>query len=126
MKDDKNEFPCNRCDKKETSKSDLLIHMDLVHKAHDEMLNRAERPNPAMCRNGENCSWHRNNRCKFQFKQEPGAATGVTELPLTTSRSEPLIQSSPAGKKNVRLLPNVSPSDRLVPRERKCAVLQME
>ena len=40
--------------------------MDLVHKAHDEMLNRAERPNPAMCRNGENCSWHRNNRCKFQ------------------------------------------------------------
>ena len=66
---DKNEFPCSKCDKKETSKSDLLIHMDMVHKDHEELVTGAE--TPEVCRNGENCSWRRNNKCKFLHNSRP-------------------------------------------------------
>ena len=67
----KDEIQCTKCDKKEKSKSDLMIHMDLVHKEHDVLVRNATReewPTLAqgtLCRNGENCSWKRNNRCKF-------------------------------------------------------------
>ena len=68
---DKNEFPCSKCDKKETSKSDLLIHMDLVHKDQEELVTNSVSPNPEVCRNGENCTWLRNNKCKFLHSSRP-------------------------------------------------------
>ena len=66
-----NEFPCTKCEKKETSKSDLMIHMDLVHKDNQQRVDNEVKPNPDVCRNGETCSWFRNNRCKFQHISRP-------------------------------------------------------
>ena len=35
-------FSCTKCDNKERSKSDLMIHMDTVHKEHEELTRGAE------------------------------------------------------------------------------------
>ena len=62
---------CTKCGKKEDSKSDLMIHMDLVHKQHEDPVQKAQNKEwPALkqgeaCRNGDGCSWKRNNKCKF-------------------------------------------------------------
>ena len=63
-------FPCTKCDKNEKTKSDLMIHMDVAHKEHEELITNAQKEVPARtqgipCRNGDNCSWNRSNRCKF-------------------------------------------------------------
>ena len=74
----KDDVQCTKCNKKEKSKSDLMIHMDMVHKEHEELVNHAQNDQgPALaqegeaCRNGDNCSWKRNNKCKFVHTRKP-------------------------------------------------------
>ena len=57
-------FKCTKCDKQESTKSNLMIHLDLVHSEH--VVKSAD--NKEVCRNGDNCSWKRNNRCSFVHK----------------------------------------------------------
>ena len=66
VSDKREEFPCTKCDKKESSKSDLMIHMDLRHREQEEQVSDSEK-----CRNGPDCSWLRNQKCKFKHETKP-------------------------------------------------------
>ena len=72
------EFPCTVCRKKEKSKSDLMIHMDTVHGEHEALVHSNEWPTPSqsgrqsiVCRNGDNCTWLKDNRCNFKHSKKP-------------------------------------------------------
>ena len=64
------EIKCTKCGKKENSKSDLMIHMDLVHTREELVQNTQNKEWPTLkqgeaCKNGDGCSWLRNNKCRF-------------------------------------------------------------
>ena len=62
-----------------------MIHMDVAHKEHEQLVSSAQ---GIPCTNGENCSWNRNNRCRFVHPRTSNVEEHERNNPSSHRRKE--------------------------------------